>query len=330
LAVNRAGQAWVVWDQTISPVSSNTDPESVYAVYLTGTAAKPAVVVIASETNGSALGRYPRVAIDGKGNGLVVWTEPDTDPASGHDSTWAASLTDGTTPAPQLIEDYNADITFSADVAMNSNGQGVAVWVERRNSNADVFARRYSVTDGWETPAPPRLYAASYSGILSVDEDRYGTVDLGWSQPGIAGKYQAMFSAQATGGAWSSSNMETDDLAAPYTTSDIEPQVRSALDSGDVLMAWRKRVDGSTFAPHFRWRRNGTWGVDSEVGKISHLYASDIHIGVTDDGRAVAAWTYYHCFYDDSHPDKCDDVPLSSLPAGDQAAIGNLFVAVYR
>ena len=95
-------------------------------------------------------------------------------------------------------------------------------------------------------------------------------------------------------------------------------------------MTWRKRVDGSTFAPHFRWRRNGAWDVDSEVGKIASLYASDIHIGVTDDGRAVAAWTYYHCYYDSAHPDKCDDVPLSSLPASAQAAIGNLFVAVYK
>ena len=229
LAVNRAGQAWVVWDQTISPVTSSADPESVYAVFLTGTAAKPAVAVIASQTNGSALGRYPRVAIDGQGNGLVVWTEPDTDPASGHDSTWAASLTDGKTPAPQLIETYDADITFGADVAMNANGQGVAVWAERANANgsttANVFARRYSVTNGWETPAPPRLYAAVYSGSLSVDEDRYGTVDLGWSQPGTSNRYQAMFSTQAVGGSWNSSSMESDDLAARYTSSDLEPQV---------------------------------------------------------------------------------------------------------
>ena len=124
--------------------------------------------------------------------------------------------------------------------------------------------------------------------------------------------------------------MEVDDLAPDYTSTDIEPQVRTALDSGDVLMAWRKRVEGSTFAPHFRWRSNGAWGVESEVGKIDHLYAAEIRTGVADDGRAVAAWTYYHCYYDSNYPDRCADAPLTSLPASTTAAISNVFVAVYK
>jgi hypothetical protein len=331
LAANRTGQGWVVWDQTISSSMSSSDPEWVYAVFLNGTMAKPPVVVKAGTTDGEARYRQPRVAIDSKGNGLVVWTELDSNPTVRKNSTWAAALADGTTPSPQLIESYNGDLTFGADVAMNADGQGVAIWAEQRLSGgytlADVFARRYSVTAGWD-PEPPRLYAANYSGNLSVDEDRFGTVGIGWSQP-TSGLYQAMFSTQALGGSWSTSAMETDDLAVGSTT-EIEPQVRSALDSGDLLMAWRKRVDGSTFAPHFRWRSSGSWGVESEVGKIDNLYASKIRVGVADDGRAVAAWTYYHCYYDINHPEKCADAPLSSLPADSKAAIANLFVAVYK
>jgi hypothetical protein len=311
---------------------SSSDPEWVYSAFLSVTTAKAPVIVKAGTTDGEARYRQPRVAIDSKGNGLVVWTELEGNPAVRKNSTWAAALADGTKPSPQLIESYDGDLAFGADVAMNAAGQGVATWVESRSSGgytvADIFARRYSVATGWD-PEPPRLYAANYSGNLSVDEDRYGTVSIGWSQP-ATGRYQAMFSTQAVGGAWSSANLEIDDLAPGYTSTDIEPQVRAAFDSGDVLMAWRKRVDGSTFAPHFRWRSNGTWGVESEVGKIADLYASDIHVGVADDGRAVAAWTYYHCYYLSSHPDKCADVPLSSLPASAQAAIGNLFVAVYK
>jgi hypothetical protein len=51
---------------------------------------------------------------------------------------------------------------------------------------------------------------------------------------------------------------------------------------------------------------------------------------VADDGRSVAAWTYYHCYYDTNHPDRCADAPLASLPASTKAAIANLFVAVYK
>ena len=333
LAVNRAGQGWVGCDQTIRSSMSSSDPEWVYAAYLDGTTAKAPVIVKTGTTNGSSRNRQPRVAIDGKGNGLVVWTEIDPNPAVRNDSTWAAALADGTTPAPQLIESYDADITWGADVAMNADGQGVAIWAERGSRSgyvvADVFARRYRVTSGWD-PEPPRLYAGNYSGNLSVDEDRFGTVGIAWSQSVTSNNYQAMFSTQTVGGSWSTSQMEVDDLAPDYTSTDIEPQVRTALDSGDVLMAWRKRVEGSTFAPHFRWRSNGAWGVESEVGKIDHLYAAEIRTGVADDGRAVAAWTYYHCYYDSNYPDRCADAPLTSLPASTTAAISNVFVAVYK
>ena len=332
VAVNRAGQGWVVWDQTITGSMSSSDPETIYAVFFSGTTAKTPVIVKAGTTNGSARERLPRVAVDGQGHGLAVWTEADPNPAVGYDSTWGAALADGTTPSPLLLESYDADVTFGADVAMNANGQGVAIWAERRSSSyitADVFARRYSVSQGWD-PEPPRLYAANFAGDLAVDEDRYGTVSIGFSEPRASGDYQATFSTQAVGGAWSTANIESDDLAPAYTTTDIEPQVRTAFTTGDVLMAWRKRVDGSTFAPHFRWRRNGTWGVESEVGRIDNLYTSDLHIGVADDGRAVAAWTYYHCSYDSLHPDECSDAPLSSLPASTKAAIATLFVSAYK
>ena len=65
LAVNRAGQGWVVWDQTISSSMSSSDPEWVYAVFLNGTTAKTPVIVKAGKTNGEARYRQPRVAIDG-------------------------------------------------------------------------------------------------------------------------------------------------------------------------------------------------------------------------------------------------------------------------
>jgi hypothetical protein len=329
LAVNRAGQGWVVWDQTVSSSMSSSDPEWVYSAFLSVTTAKAPVIVKAGTTDGEARYRQPRVAIDSKGNGLVVWTELEGNPAVRKNSTWAAALADGTKPSPQLIESYDGDLAFGADVAMNAAGQAVAIWAEQRQSGgdtlADIFARRYSVTSGWD-PEPPRLYAASYAGNLSVDEDRFGTVGIGWSQP-TSGLYQAMFSTQALGGTWSTSAMESDDHS-PGSGIDIEPQVRTALDSGDLLMAWRKRLDdGNTFAPQFCWRSNGKWGAVSDVGTIQHLYASKIHIGVADNGRAVAAWTYYHCYYDINHPEKCTDTPSFSPPAN---TIANVFVAVYK
>jgi hypothetical protein len=166
--------------------------------------------------------------------------------------------------------------------------------------SADVFARRYGVTSGWEVPEPQRLTHANYSGNLSVDEDRYGTVDIGWSQPSTGGYYQAMFSTQAVGGTWTSAFEESGDLAPGYTTTDIEPPGTNRADLGVTCSC--PGASGWTAVPSPRISAGAATargGADSEVGKIANLYASEIHTAVADDGRAVAAWTYYHCYYDD-------------------------------
>ena len=83
VAVNRAGQGWVVWDQTITGSMSSSDPETIYAVFFSGTTAKTPVIVKAGTTNGSARERLPRVAVDGQGHGLAVWTESLRDTIAG-------------------------------------------------------------------------------------------------------------------------------------------------------------------------------------------------------------------------------------------------------
>jgi hypothetical protein len=60
--------------------------------------------------------------------------------------------------------------------------------------------------------------------------------------------------------------------------------------------------------------------------------ATDMRLGVTDDGRAVAAWTYNHCDPGSSEADVvCPTAKTwDALSADSKAAFQAVFVSVYR
>jgi hypothetical protein len=322
VAMNRSGQAEVVWDHFRSP-DDGTMKHQLYGTYVEGTANQPAQMVA---TCGSEC--TPRVTIDGSGNGIVVWSQPD--PIAQQDSVWGATFAKQAFGTPHLLENFDTDWARNAEVAMNSAGQGMVIWQQPVSSTAlDLYTRRYSVTAGWD--ATPELVTRVYwSGVMSLALDSYGTAALGWSKP-TAMLYQAMFSSETYGSSWTTESLETDDQAPDLTSTDIEPQI--AIDgSGHTLFGWRKKISDTEFAPHFRWRSGNTWGSETERGVIPDMFSSDMRLGVTDDGRAVAAWTYYHCDPSSSGGDTACPTgkPWSGLSAASKAAWGNIFVAVYR
>ena len=323
VAMNRAGQAQIVWDHFRNPDDLSVKHQ-LYRAYVEGTVNQPAQMVA---TCGDLCN--PRVTIDGSGNGIVVWSQPD--PVANETSVWGATFTGPTFGTPQLLENFDTDWAGGAEVAMNSLGQGMVVWQQMASSSTvDINSRRYSVTAGWDA-SPERVARVYSAGMMSLALDSFGTAALAWSKAS-SGSYQATFSSEAYGSSWNTEPIETNDLATDmYTSTDIETQI--AIDgSGDVLVGWRKKISDTVFAPHSRWRSNNTWGPEAEIGMIPEMFSSDMRLAVTDDGRAVAAWTYYHCDPGSSHAsDICPNAKTwDNLSAASKAAWGNIFVSAYR
>jgi hypothetical protein len=322
VAMNSAGQAQIVWDHYQNPDDGSLKHQ-LYRAYVEGTSNQSAQMVA---TCGGEC--RPRVAIDGSGNGVVVWNQPDS--VANQVSVWGATLAKSTFGTPKLLENFDTDAAKYAEVAMNSAGQGIVVWQQPAGSTAlDIYSRRYSVAAGWDASSE-RIASPTWSMMMSVALDRNGVAALGWSKP-TRNLYQAMYASEAYGLSWSTESLESDNLAPDLTSTDIAPQV--AFDgAGNILYGWQKKISDTVFAPHFRWRNGSTWGTEAEIGVVPDLFSKAMRLGVTDDGRAVAAWTYSHCDPAWSGAPKACPTAKSSadLSAGSKAAWGQIFVAVYR
>ena len=287
IAMNRSGQALVVWDHSQS--ISNSPEHQLYTAYVEGTAFQPAQKLT---TCGSSE-CLAHAAIDGNGNGIVVWSQPDT--VVKKVSVWGATFAKQTLGTPQLLENLDTDAASYPTVAMNAVGQGMVDWQQPASSSAtDIYSRRYSISTGWADPERAARASGWPGKTMSLAIDSFGTAVLVWSKSSSVG-YQATFSSEGNGSTWNTLGLETDDQATSYyTTTELETQI--AMNGADhVLFGWRKKISDTQYAPHFRWLTNNTLSSDTELGVIADLDATDMRLGVTDDDRAVAAWTYYHC-----------------------------------
>lgn len=322
IAMNRSGQARLVWQEGTNPYIYDQSEQRLYTLYLSAT---PKLDLLDKCGNGDC---GSHLAIDGNGNGLVVWNNYDKG-TSPKRSIWAARFSKDQLQPNELVETYDVADAGSVQVSINASGRGMVVWQQDgASSYDDIYARRYSTSLGWlgDAAMVAHVYVA---GEMSLAVNNQDTAILGWGRM-TSSKYNAALSTQPPSEQWTTVNRETDNLAPGYTSTDIDPVVN--LDgSGNILMSWRKKVDNSTIAPQLAWQINGTW-TQAEVGKVADMFAANIRTGVADNGQAVAAWTYYFCNPEASQNDGiCPNAKKWDALAADSKAVwGNVFVSVYR
>jgi PKD domain len=115
LAVNRRGDGVIVWtnsDQSgLSVMAAHRRPGNVWGPPTTLSGPPPGAL-------------SPRVALDGRGNALVAWTQPQ----GGFSRVYAASLTaGGGWSAARALSRAGAD-AVTPEVALDENGDGAVVW----------------------------------------------------------------------------------------------------------------------------------------------------------------------------------------------------------
>lgn len=96
--------------------------------------------------------KKPSAAGDPDGNVIVVWSDENESRSS---DMWSNRYTpaDGWgVPAP--IETRDDSSAFAPAVAMDANGNAVAVWQQVFGTRHDVFANRYTRTGGWGVAQP--------------------------------------------------------------------------------------------------------------------------------------------------------------------------------
>jgi len=86
----------------------------------------------------------PKVAMDAGGTAVVVWTQPDDIHISIWSNRYNTSFGWGT---PGTIEDHHGGRGREPEVAMDPNGNAVAVWSQRVGQSDEIWSNRLTWRD---------------------------------------------------------------------------------------------------------------------------------------------------------------------------------------
>src|SRR5205823_9214192 len=117
------GSSWGVWATRYGSVIGWEDPTPI------GTS--------------STQGGDPRIAIDSQGNAIAVWVQGA--PPGVTWSIWANRYVFGTGWSVASAIEAGSDAALTPEIAMDSEGNAIAVWIEESATNVSIWTNRYIV-----------------------------------------------------------------------------------------------------------------------------------------------------------------------------------------
>ena len=120
---------WQQWDGTRYNIWSN--------YYVSGTGWGTAQLI---ETDNAWSANKPQVAVDASGNAVAVWEQSDSKRWNIWANRYVSGIGWGTA---QLIETDNAGGTSTPQVAVDGNGNAMAVWYQWDGTRNNIWANRF-------------------------------------------------------------------------------------------------------------------------------------------------------------------------------------------
>lgn len=227
LVVDLDGNVTVVWAE----YTGGFNTFGIWAArYTTGGGWGAAVPL---EDQGSGDARRPRVDVDPAGRVTAVWQERETQDSGVPSHIWSARYVPGggwTTPV--LIENAEESAGL-ADVAVDPNGNAIAVWQQANGSANDIWSNRYTPGAGWDTAMLVEQEAGdARAPLVVVDADGIATV--AWLQP------DGLWRSIAANRYSPSEGWGTPALVAAVDREDADYHSIAADPAGRVTVVWRQ------------------------------------------------------------------------------------------
>ena len=221
IAVDSVGDALVVWQQ------SDGLHNSIWANRFTPSGGWGIARQIENNSSGDATN--PQIAVDPAGNALAVWQQSD----GVRDNIWANGFTaNGGWGIARLIQSINGANAANPQVAVDSAGDGLAVWQQSDGTRDNIWANRFTAGGDWGTA---RVIESNSSGNATNPEiavDSAGDGLAVWQQ--LGGAYNTIFAASySTVGGWNSALL----IGTSITGDALLPQVAIG-GNGSGLAVW--------------------------------------------------------------------------------------------
>jgi len=196
VGINANGRAIVAWQQeTGDGTTVSNAPTELWArtVSATGLWSAPRTI---STIPGAQMGVYGQisVAMDGAGNGAVVWVQGAIQAA-------IFSATDGWQAAQGLLS-TTTDSAYAPQVAFDASGNALAVWQEQDGFHAFGGASRYVPGSGWSASTQFASWTPGdlYTPALAVDGA--GNATVVWYAASMDGPAQVMSNRYLAASGW--------------------------------------------------------------------------------------------------------------------------------
>ena len=137
IAFDNNGNAFAVWQQ------SDGTRNNIWANRFNGTTWDGATLIEADDTGNAS---NPQIAFDNNGNAIAVWQQFD----GTRNNIWANQFNGTTWGGATLIETDNAGGVHKAQIAIDNNGNAIAVWYQDTGSQYNILASQFDGTT-WGT-----------------------------------------------------------------------------------------------------------------------------------------------------------------------------------
>jgi hypothetical protein len=220
----------------------------------------------------------PQVALDSNGNAIAVWHQRDS---QGIDNIYANRFNGSAWGTAELIETGDTGNASIPQVALDSNGNAIAVWYQSDGTKNNIYANRFNGT-AWGTAELIETGDDGDALVPQVALDSNGHAIAVWRQ--WDGTAISIYTNRFNGTDWGTAELiETGD-----TGNASNPQV--ALDSnGNAIAVWAQ-YDGTNVNIYAN-RFNGTaWGTAELIETGDAGDALVPQVAVDSNGHAIAVW----------------------------------------
>ena len=236
---------------------------------------------------GTADGSNPQIAVDGGGNAQVVWYQRNRPQPGIWNSRFIAATNSWT--AAQLIEAASGADISDLQIAVNANGDALAMWLEsdafaNPPSYAVVGKRFVAATVSWVFLQPvvfdkvrilsPQITLDVKGDAVAVWEQRDGTV---------ASIFGSRYLA-------ATNNWSNPVRIEAGSGNALEPQIATDA-NGNVLAVWSQSdgVRNNMWANRFI-AATGSWGVATQIESSPTGIARRPQIAIDGSGNGIAVW----------------------------------------
>jgi hypothetical protein len=236
-------------------------------------------IAVLLENSSNEVG-LPQIAVDNAGNAIAVWKQRD----GSHIDIWA-NYFDGTEwGTAELIETDNIGNADSPQIAMDENGNAIAVWRQYDGNRFSIYFNYFNGTE-WGTAETIETINTSSAYSPQIAMNGLGEAIVVWEQGDSA--FTNIYVNYFDGSSWDTANhIETGDADSPQV----------AMDSnGNSIVVWRQ-TDSS---PYNIWARyfNGTsWETAKLIDWDNNGSAYNPQIAMDGYGNATAVWMQFDGF----------------------------------